>query len=142
MLRRDTDSGIEFLSRLTKKNYPPHLKKILLTGQASHHDTIEAINSAHIDYYIEKPWKSKTLQNVCRRLLTEYFVGHMGRTGDGHLVQPTFAPDNDRPLHAQPHQHLGDHPGQGGREHAGQLHVCACRIGEQTQDIKNGADAL
>lgn len=65
-------SGVEFLSRLTKKNYPPHLKKILLTGQASHHDTIEAINSAHIDYYIEKPWKSETLQNVCRRLLTEY----------------------------------------------------------------------
>ncbi len=65
-------SGVEFLSSLEIKNYPPHLKKILLTGQASHKDTIDAINRAHIDYYIEKPWNSEILQDICRKLLTEY----------------------------------------------------------------------
>ncbi len=65
-------TGVDFLSDLAAKKNLPHLKKVLLTGQASHHDTIEAINNAKINYYIEKPWKSEELQNVCRKLLTTY----------------------------------------------------------------------
>lgn len=65
-------SGVDFLSSLTAENYPPHLRKILLTGQATHQDAIEAINRARIDYYLEKPWQAERLQAICRSLLTEY----------------------------------------------------------------------
>jgi two-component system chemotaxis response regulator CheY len=34
-------------------------RKILLTGQANHADTIRAVNEAHIDNYFEKPWIQK-----------------------------------------------------------------------------------
>lgn len=64
--------GVDFLASLTKDRRFSHLKKILLTGLATHKDTIDAVNKAHIDAYIEKPWKAEELQALCRRLLTEY----------------------------------------------------------------------
>ena len=64
--------GVDFLAFLARDKRFPHLKKILLTGLATHKDTIEAVNRAHIDAYMEKPWKAEDLQILCRRLLTEY----------------------------------------------------------------------
>lgn len=65
-------NGVDFLARLTRDKRFPHLKKILLTGQATHKDTIDAINTAKVDSYFEKPWQPKPLQETCRRLLSEY----------------------------------------------------------------------
>ncbi|HIU18138.1 MAG TPA: response regulator [Candidatus Avidesulfovibrio excrementigallinarum] len=65
-------SGVEFLSSLVTDRRFPHVKKLLLTGQATHKDTIEAVNSARIDFYIEKPWEPDALASVCRRLISEF----------------------------------------------------------------------
>ena len=47
-------------------------RKILLTGQATHTDTINAINQAGLDRYFEKPWKSSQLVDTVQALVTEY----------------------------------------------------------------------
>ena len=65
-------NGVDFLAELVGDGRFPHIRKVLLTGQASHKDTIDAVNRARIDYYLEKPWQADTLQNVCRRLLSEF----------------------------------------------------------------------
>lgn len=67
-------NGIEFLTEIKTNNRFPLTKKMLLTGQATHHDTIEAINNAHIDNYIEKPWESIKLIAVVKVLLTKYVL--------------------------------------------------------------------
>ncbi len=46
----------------------------MLTGQATHKDTIEAINNAKIQRYIEKPWKSEEIQNIIKVQLTYYIL--------------------------------------------------------------------
>ncbi len=65
-------SGVDFLSSLVEDRRFPYVKKLLLTGQATHKDTIEAVNNARIDFYIEKPWEPDALVAVCRRLISEY----------------------------------------------------------------------
>lgn len=65
-------NGVQLLTELKEDRRFPHLKKVLLTGQATHHDTIEAINHAKIDFYFEKPWRGEKLRQVCQRLLTDY----------------------------------------------------------------------
>jgi two-component system, chemotaxis family, chemotaxis protein CheY len=52
----------------------PRTKKLLLTGLATHEDTIEAINRAKIDRYIGKPWDTHDLINKTRVLLTEFIL--------------------------------------------------------------------
>lgn len=64
--------GVDFLAKVEKSGHFRHVKKILMTGQATHQDTIDAINFAKIDGYIEKPWDGEKLRGVCRRMLTEY----------------------------------------------------------------------
>lgn len=65
-------SGVEFLTLLTSRPDLKHVKKVLITGQATHTDTINAINQAKIDGYVEKPWDPEKLRVLCHRLLTEY----------------------------------------------------------------------
>lgn len=85
-------NGIDFLIELNKDIRFKHTKKVLLTGLASHQDTIVAINKAAIHQYIEKPWNSHDLIQVARVLLTEYLV----ETGQDYqsylpiLDQPTL----------------------------------------------------
>ena len=64
--------GVDFLTKVENSGLFRHVKKILMTGQATHQDAINAINFAKIDGYIEKPWDGEKLREVCRRLLTEY----------------------------------------------------------------------
>ena len=64
--------GVDFLAKVEQSGNFKHVKKILMTGQATHQDTINAINFAKIDAYIEKPWDGEKFRQVCRRLLTEY----------------------------------------------------------------------
>ena len=65
-------NGVDFLAELAKDMRFTLLKKILLTGQATHKDTIDAINKARVDHYFEKPWQPEPLLQTCRRLLSEY----------------------------------------------------------------------
>ncbi|PIE85991.1 MAG: hypothetical protein CSA05_02740 [Bacteroidia bacterium] len=67
-------SGVEFLSKVHQDSRFPLTKKILLTGQATHEDTIEAINNAKIQRYITKPWKSEEIHEVVKKQLTHYIL--------------------------------------------------------------------
>jgi len=65
-------NGVDFFIDLNQDGRFGHVKKLLLTGLATHEDTIKAINQAHIDHYIEKPWSLKNFQHTVSILLTEY----------------------------------------------------------------------
>jgi len=67
-------SGVEFLVELRKDPRFQDTKKILLTGLATHQDTIHAINQAAIDRYLEKPWDSATLIRYAKELLTHFII--------------------------------------------------------------------
>lgn len=67
-------NGIDLLAELTQAGRFPNTKKLLLTGLATHEDTIYAINEAHIDRYVEKPWDAAQLQQAVRILLSTYLV--------------------------------------------------------------------
>ncbi|MEM1408955.1 MAG: response regulator [Bacteroidota bacterium] len=65
-------SGVELLSKIEEDSRFPNTRKVLLTGQATHQDTIEAINLGGIDRYIAKPWNKKEIIKTIKSLLTEY----------------------------------------------------------------------
>ena len=67
-------NGVELLVDVNRDRRFEATKKVLLTGLATHQDTIQAINLAAIDKYIEKPWKVEHLQATVRTLLTEYVL--------------------------------------------------------------------
>lgn len=67
-------TGVEFLIELKNDDRFKASKKVLLTGLATHQDTIEAINKAGLDYYVEKPWKKEELLHLIKVLLTKYMV--------------------------------------------------------------------
>lgn len=66
--------GVDFLVDLTGQPEYRHTRKVLVTGQAGHQDTIRAINEARINHYISKPWKAEYLRQVAREQLTEYVI--------------------------------------------------------------------
>ncbi|HQU71560.1 MAG TPA: response regulator [Calditrichia bacterium] len=68
------ETGIDLLISLSRDGEWPHTKKMLLTGLATHQDTITAINQAGIDRYVEKPWDSEILNRVVRSLLTGFLM--------------------------------------------------------------------
>jgi two-component system chemotaxis response regulator CheY len=67
-------SGVDFLIDIKEDGRFKSTKKILLTGQATHVDTILAINQAGIDNYVEKPWEAADLREKVSRLLTEFII--------------------------------------------------------------------
>ena len=67
-------NGIEFLAEFDKDLRFPDTMKLLLTGLATHQDTIYAINEAHIDRYIEKPWSEEELIYAVKILLTKFVL--------------------------------------------------------------------
>ena len=67
-------SGVDFLIELNGDARFPKTKKLLLTGLATHQDTIVAINEAQIDRYIEKPWDKESLIQTVKVLLTLYLL--------------------------------------------------------------------
>ena len=67
-------NGIEFLSELSKDDRFDSIHKVLVTGQASHGDTIDAINNASIDYYISKPWVVENLHSVIKEMVTGWIM--------------------------------------------------------------------
>lgn len=67
-------SGTNLLGKVTKDRRFRHTRKVLLTGQATHADTINAINEGQVDNYVEKPWEAEKLLAVVKRLLTLYVL--------------------------------------------------------------------
>ncbi len=85
-------NGVEFLIEVQKDLRFTNTRTILLTGLATHQDTITAINEAHIDHYIEKPWNREDLHVSVKRLLT-LFVLDSGLDFEDYLPvldQPTL----------------------------------------------------
>ena len=50
------------------------IRKVLITGQAGHDDTIRAINRADLDWYIAKPWDPEELRAVVVEQLTDFVI--------------------------------------------------------------------
>lgn len=67
-------NGVEFLTEIQNDERFLCTQKMLLTGQATHQDTITAINNANIQKYLEKPWKSEDIQEDVKILLTQFIV--------------------------------------------------------------------
>lgn len=67
-------SGVDFLVELHADPETATAKKVLVTGQADHADTIRAINRADLDHYIAKPWDPVDLRAVVVRTVTDYVL--------------------------------------------------------------------
>ena len=67
-------NGVDLLIDLQSNEDTIKSKKVLVTGQAGHEDTILAINKANLDHYISKPWTEEGLQEVVRNQLTDYVI--------------------------------------------------------------------
>lgn len=65
-------TGVELLTEISVDSRFVATKKVLLTGQATHQDTIAAINGARVESYFEKPWQAGQLVLRCQSLLTEF----------------------------------------------------------------------
>ncbi len=70
------ETGVELLISLHELPSACHARRVLLTGQASQADTIDALNLGGLDYYIAKPWEGKELQDVVRDQLTTFVIEH------------------------------------------------------------------
>ncbi|MFW5845913.1 MAG: response regulator [Planctomycetota bacterium] len=68
------EDGVSLLTAIRDDARFPHTRCILLTGQASHGQTIEAINAAHIDRYLAKPWRPEELQQAVREQFTHWVL--------------------------------------------------------------------
>ncbi|MGN0875407.1 MAG: response regulator [Akkermansia sp.] len=66
--------GTDLLTEIRADKRFAHTRCVMLTGQATHSDTLNAINECHVDNYLEKPWKSEKLLEIAKRLLTLYVL--------------------------------------------------------------------
>ena len=67
-------SGVDLLVSLHGDPPTRPIRKVLITGQAGHGDTIRAINEAGLSHYIAKPWDPDELVAVSRDQLTSYVI--------------------------------------------------------------------
>ncbi len=69
-------TGVEFLER--SREVYPHAKRVLLTAYADTEAAIQAINSARIHYYLNKPWDppEEKLYPVLSDLLDDWKAGY------------------------------------------------------------------
>lgn len=67
-------TGISFLIELNHSKETQPAKKLLLTGQADLEATIEAVNSASLDFYISKPWRGNELVDTLVKQLTQFMI--------------------------------------------------------------------
>ncbi len=67
-------SGVDYLVDLETTRIGPRIRKVLVTGQADQSDTIRAVNHAHLDHYVAKPWAAHDLQSVVREQLTNFVL--------------------------------------------------------------------
>lgn len=67
-------NGVEFLAEVTDDARFQYTQKMMLTGLATHQDTIRAINETNVSVYVEKPWHVDELLAHIRRLITEFVL--------------------------------------------------------------------
>ena len=69
-------AGVEFLERA--QEFYPHAKRVLLTAYADTEAAIQAINTARIHYYLNKPWDppEEKLYPVLNDLLDDWKAGY------------------------------------------------------------------
>ena len=67
-------TGVDFLVSLQGNPVCSATRKVLLTGQAGHEDTIRAINDAGLDHYVGKPWVKAGLVEVAKAQLTAFVL--------------------------------------------------------------------
>lgn len=65
-------TGVELLTEIKQDSRFEKTHKFLLTGLATHQDTIQAINEAGIEQYFEKAWDPDKLLESCKKALTHY----------------------------------------------------------------------
>lgn len=86
------ETGVSLLTRIHADDRFRGVRSILLTGMATHEDTIEAINAAHVDRYISKPWDSGRLRRIVQEELTRWVldsglpVARFGRSLAGDII--------------------------------------------------------
>lgn len=68
------ESGVAFLESLGGRRELRHVRRVMVTGQATHQDTIQAINLGSIQRYIQKPWQADELRQVVREELTRFVL--------------------------------------------------------------------
>lgn len=68
------ETGVEFLTRIHHTAEWQATRKVLLTGQAGHQDTIRAINEGGLNRYLTKPWNPTELVAVVKSELTKYVI--------------------------------------------------------------------
>ena len=67
-------TGVDFLTQLQADPETRAIRKVLVTGQADHQDTIKAINAGGLHHYLPKPWKPGELVAIVREQLTDYVL--------------------------------------------------------------------
>lgn len=67
-------NGVDLLIDMQNRPETSKSKKVLVTGQAGHEDTILAVNKADLDHYIAKPWSQQELEQVVVNELTEFVI--------------------------------------------------------------------
>lgn len=67
-------TGVDFLVELQRRPDTVQTRKVLVTAQAGHQDTIHAVNEARLNHYIAKPWSLPELHEVVRRQLGDYVL--------------------------------------------------------------------
>lgn len=67
-------TGVDFLVELNADPDTAATRKVLVTGQADHADTIRAVNEAGLDRYIAKPWDPDELIAVSVAAVTDYII--------------------------------------------------------------------
>ena len=67
-------SGVDFLVSLHHDAATAPIRKVLITGQAGHADTIRALNDAALDHYIAKPWEPEDLRAITIEQLTNFVI--------------------------------------------------------------------
>ena len=67
-------TGVDFLTQLQDEPETRAMRKVLVTGQADHQDTIKAINAGGLHHYLPKPWKPEELVAIVREQLTDFVI--------------------------------------------------------------------
>ncbi len=68
------NTGVDLLKRAKSDPRFQDTRTVLLTGLATHQDTIDAINTAHLDNYVEKPWSKEGIHQIIKVLTTKYLL--------------------------------------------------------------------
>lgn len=68
------ETGVDFLVSTMSDPHLSRARRVLITGQADHSDTIRAINVGGLDHYLAKPWDRDELHDVVRDQLTNFVI--------------------------------------------------------------------